>query len=107
MKDEADFGLERLHLSAEKELQIDEEAATKDNFNDFRENMKTLLNKKFVRQPLGVGDVEFVSCSPTVYIALLMDLTRNLEAGIPELHEDGIKSLGYPREYDVICNWLG
>ena len=70
-------------------------------------DMETLLNKKSVRQALGVGDIEFVSCSTTVYTAMLVDWMRNLEAGIPELLEDGIKMLVYAGEYDVICNWLG
>nr|GEW44772.1 serine carboxypeptidase-like [Tanacetum cinerariifolium] len=70
-------------------------------------DMETLLNKKSVRQALGVGEIEFVSCSTTVYTAMLVDWMRNLEAGIPELLEDGIKMLVYAGEYDVICNWLG
>ncbi|PWA72308.1 serine carboxypeptidase [Artemisia annua] len=120
LRDEADFGLERLHLSAEKELQIDEEAATKDNFNDFREGVNPFDKsgsilfqeldegvREWCLRALGVGDIEFVSCSPTVYTALLMDWTKNIEAGIPELHEHGIKLPVCPREYDVICNWLG
>lgn len=69
--------------------------------------METLLNKKSVRQALGVGDIEFVSCSTTVYQALLMDWMKNLEVGIPGLLEDGIKLLVYAGEYDLICNWLG
>ena len=43
---EAEVGLERLHLCAEKELQIyikkDAEAATKDNFSTFREKLTCL-----------------------------------------------------------------
>ncbi|KAF5180328.1 Serine carboxypeptidase-like [Thalictrum thalictroides] len=70
-------------------------------------DMEKFLNKKSVRDALGVGDIEFVSCSPTVYEAMLMDWMRNLEAGIPALLEDGIKMLIYAGEYDLICNWLG
>ncbi|XP_071709904.1 serine carboxypeptidase-like [Rutidosis leptorrhynchoides] len=70
-------------------------------------DMETLLNKNSVRQALGVGDIEFVSCSTTVYQAMLMDWMRNLEVGIPGLLEDGIKMLVYAGEYDLICNWLG
>ncbi|KAI3751531.1 hypothetical protein L2E82_22619 [Cichorium intybus] len=69
--------------------------------------METLLNKKPVREALGVGNIEFVSCSTSVYQALLMDWMRNLETGIPALLEDGIKLLVYAGEYDLICNWLG
>jgi serine carboxypeptidase-like clade IV len=54
-----------------------------------------------VREALGVGNIEFVSCSPTVYEALLSDYKRNLEV------EDGISLLIYAGEYDLICNWLG
>lgn len=70
-------------------------------------NLEKFLNEKPVRTALGVGDIEFVSCSPTVYQAMLMDWMRNLETGIPALLEDGIKMLVYAGEYDLICNWLG
>jgi len=59
-------------------------------------NMETFLNQKSVRDSLGVGDREFVSCSSEVF-----------EVGIPALLEDGIKLLVYAGEYDLICNWLG
>ncbi|KAM0938820.1 putative carboxypeptidase C [Dioscorea sansibarensis] len=70
-------------------------------------NMEKFLNLQSVRKSLGVGDIEFISCSPTVYQALLTDWMRNLEAGIPALLEDGVKVLIYAGEYDLICNWLG
>lgn len=70
-------------------------------------NVEKLLNKESVRDSLGVGDIDFVSCSPTVYQAMLVDWMRNLEAGIPTLLEDGIKLLVYAGEYDLICNSLG
>ncbi|KAJ9684715.1 hypothetical protein PVL29_016940 [Vitis rotundifolia] len=70
-------------------------------------NMEKFLNQKPVRAALGVGDIEFVPCSPAVYQALLMDWMRNLEVGIPDLLDDGIKLLVYAGEYDLICNWLG
>ncbi|XP_059627019.1 serine carboxypeptidase-like [Cornus florida] len=70
-------------------------------------NMENLLNQKSVRSALGVGDIDFVSCSSTVYEAMVMDWMRNLEVGIPALLEDGIKLLVYAGEYDLICNWLG
>lgn len=69
--------------------------------------MEKLLNMHSVKQALGVEDIEFVSCSTTVYQAMLVDWMRNLEAGIPTLLEDGIKLLVYAGEYDLICNWLG
>ncbi|KAF7132243.1 hypothetical protein RHSIM_Rhsim09G0147200 [Rhododendron simsii] len=70
-------------------------------------NMEQFLNQKTVREALGVGEIDFVSCSPTVYQAMLVDWMRNLEVGIPALLEDGIKLLVYAGEYDLICNWLG
>ncbi|KAF7820179.1 serine carboxypeptidase-like [Senna tora] len=70
-------------------------------------NMEKFLNLKSVRDTLGVGNIDFVSCSPTVYEAMLMDWMRNLEVGIPALLEDGIHLLVYAGEYDLICNWLG
>jgi len=69
--------------------------------------MEKFLNQKSVRDSLGVGDIQFVSCSQTVYQAMLTDWMRNLEVGIPALLEDGIKMLIYAGEYDLICNWLG
>ncbi|MED6108211.1 Serine carboxypeptidase-like 48 [Stylosanthes scabra] len=70
-------------------------------------NVETLLNEKTVRDALGVGDLDFVSCSSTVYDAMMTDWMRNLEVGIPTLLEDGIKVLVYAGEEDLICNWLG
>ncbi|KAK4607545.1 hypothetical protein RGQ29_001408 [Quercus rubra] len=70
-------------------------------------SMETFLNQMSVRNALGVGDREFVSCSSDVYDAMLTDWMRNLEVGIPALLEDGIKVLVYAGEYDLICNWLG
>ncbi|KAG6734371.1 hypothetical protein I3842_01G270000 [Carya illinoinensis] len=70
-------------------------------------NMEKFLNEKSVRNALGVGDMDFVSCSPTVYQAMLVDWMRNLEVGIPTLLEDGVNLLVYAGEYDLICNWLG
>lgn len=70
-------------------------------------SMETFLNEKSVRDTLGVGDREFVSCSSDVYDAMLTDWMRNLEVGIPGLLEDGIEVLVYAGEYDLICNWLG
>ncbi|KAG5398907.1 hypothetical protein IGI04_020721 [Brassica rapa subsp. trilocularis] len=70
-------------------------------------DMEKFLNLNSVRKSLGVGEIEFVSCSTSVYQAMLQDLMRNLEVGIPELLEDGINLLVYAGEYDLICNWLG
>ncbi|KAK7261306.1 hypothetical protein RIF29_27615 [Crotalaria pallida] len=70
-------------------------------------NVETFLNEKTVRDALGVGDLDFVSCSSRVYSAMMQDWMRNLEAGIPALLEDGIKVLVYAGEEDLICNWLG
>ncbi|KAL3523501.1 hypothetical protein ACH5RR_016335 [Cinchona calisaya] len=70
-------------------------------------NLENFLNQKSVRDALGVGDIDFVSCSTSVYLAMLVDWMRNLESGIPTLLEDGVKLLVYAGEYDLICNWLG
>ncbi|VVB16784.1 unnamed protein product [Arabis nemorensis] len=69
--------------------------------------METFLNKENVRKALGVGDIKFVSCSSTVYNAMMEDWMLNLEVKIPALVEDGINLLVYAGEYDLICNWLG
>ncbi|KAG9136611.1 hypothetical protein Leryth_020278 [Lithospermum erythrorhizon] len=70
-------------------------------------NLEKFMNLDSVRSSLGVEDIEFVSCSTTVYQAMLIDWMRNLEVGIPALLEDDIKMLIYAGEYDLICNWLG
>ncbi|KAL5723763.1 Protein cbp3 [Ranunculus cassubicifolius] len=70
-------------------------------------NMEQFLNQKTVKDALGVGNIEFVSCSPSVYDAMQTDWMKNLELGIPALLKDGIKALIYAGEYDLICNWLG
>jgi len=69
--------------------------------------LEKFLQLESVREALGVGDIAFVSCSSTVYQAMLVDWMRNLEVGIPALLEDGINMLVYAGEYDLICNWLG
>lgn len=69
--------------------------------------MEKFLNLKSVRNALGVGNINFVSCSPTVYQAMLTDWMRDLEVGIPDLVNNGVKLLVYAGEYDLICNWLG
>ncbi|XP_058734965.1 serine carboxypeptidase-like [Vicia villosa] len=70
-------------------------------------NLETLFNKKTVRDALGVGDIEFVSCSNAVHSALNQDSMLNYDVDIPALLEDGIKVLIYVGEFDLICNWLG
>ncbi|XP_022853125.1 serine carboxypeptidase-like isoform X2 [Olea europaea var. sylvestris] len=60
-----------------------------------------------VKDVLGVGNIDFVSCSSVVHEAMIIDWMRNLEVGIPPLLENGIKLLVYAGEYDLICNWLG
>lgn len=69
--------------------------------------MEKFLNQDNVRKALGVGNIEFVSCSRTVYEAMRDDWMVNLEVKIPALVEDGINLLVYAGEYDLICNWLG
>jgi len=66
-----------------------------------------LLNEKTVKEALGVGDIEFVSCSKIVYEALMEDWMKNQEVDIPALLEEGIKVLIYVGEFDLLCNWLG
>ncbi|KAI3858916.1 hypothetical protein MKW98_028649 [Papaver atlanticum] len=69
-------------------------------------NMEKFLNLKSVRQALGVGNIEFISCSPTVYSKMQTDWMKNLAVGIPALLNVGIQFLAYAGEYDLICNWL-
>lgn len=70
--------------------------------------MEKLLNEEKVKSALGVGKgLKYVSCSRTVYDAMLQDTMKNLEVGIPGLLEDGIRFLAYAGEKDLICNWLG
>ncbi|KAG5105468.1 hypothetical protein JHK82_042438 [Glycine max] len=74
---------------------------------DFK-SVETLLNLQKVKSALGVAaDLQFVSCSSTVYDAMAQDLMKNLDVGIPALLEDGIKLLVYAGEEDLRCNWLG
>ncbi|XP_074366644.1 serine carboxypeptidase-like 48 isoform X2 [Apium graveolens] len=68
--------------------------------------MDTFLNLTSVREVLGV-QTDFISCSKTVKFAMRTDRMKDLEVGIPELLEDGIKVLIYAGEYDLKCNWLG
>ncbi|XP_055810737.1 serine carboxypeptidase-like [Solanum dulcamara] len=69
--------------------------------------METYLNNDQVKHALGVGDIEFVSCSSIVKQALGTDMMKNFVVGIPPLLDDGINLLIYAGEYDLMCNWLG
>nr|XP_004240167.1 serine carboxypeptidase-like [Solanum lycopersicum] len=69
--------------------------------------METYLNDNQVKRALGVGDIEFVSCSSIVKQALGTDMMKSFVVGIPPLLEDGINLLIYAGEYDLMCNWLG
>ncbi|CAL0334015.1 unnamed protein product [Lupinus luteus] len=70
-------------------------------------NAVTFLNDRTVKAALGVKNLSFVSCSSTVYNAMLNDWMKNLEVDIPSLLEDGIRMLIYAGEEDLVCNWLG
>ncbi|KAE9586492.1 putative carboxypeptidase C [Lupinus albus] len=70
-------------------------------------NLDNFLNNDKVKDALDAKDLDFVSCSSTVYYAMLEDWMKNLEVDIPSLLEDGIKLLVYAGEEDLICNWLG
>ncbi|XP_058777880.1 serine carboxypeptidase-like 49 [Vicia villosa] len=48
-------------------------------------NKEKFLNQGSVRDALGVGDIDFVSCSSIVFQAMLVDWLRNLDVGIPAL----------------------
>ncbi|KAH0671273.1 hypothetical protein KY285_025776 [Solanum tuberosum] len=65
--------------------------------------METYLNDNQVKRALGVGDIEFVSCSSIVKQALGTDMMKSFVVGIPPLLEDGINLLIYAGEYDLIC----
>ncbi|CDP07044.1 unnamed protein product [Coffea canephora] len=70
-------------------------------------NVEHFLSQQSVKSALGVGNIEFVSCSTTVHQDMITDIMRNLEVGVPALLEAGINLLVYAGEYDLICNWLG
>ncbi|KAI3809552.1 hypothetical protein L1987_25529 [Smallanthus sonchifolius] len=71
-------------------------------------NVENFLGESSVKAALGVpSNIDFVSCSDTVYRAMLNDWMRNLEVGIPALLEDNVQLLVYAGEYDLICNWVG
>ncbi|EPS70311.1 hypothetical protein M569_04452, partial [Genlisea aurea] len=71
-------------------------------------NLDKFLNLKSVKEALGVGqDIDFVSCSTAVYDEMANDFMKNYEDAIPQLLRNGIRTLIYAGEYDLICNWLG
>ncbi|MFS8011722.1 putative carboxypeptidase C [Helianthus anomalus] len=70
--------------------------------------MEKLLGKSSVKAAIGVpSDIEFVSCSATVYWSLYNDWMCNLEVEIPALLEDKIKLLMYVGKYGLVGNWIG
>ncbi|KAL9672316.1 hypothetical protein QQ045_028566 [Rhodiola kirilowii] len=69
--------------------------------------LENLLALNSVKKALGIGNIEFLSCSTTVYSALAGDRMKTYEPVIPPLLEDGIRVLIYVGEFDLICNWLG
>ncbi|KAJ8535511.1 hypothetical protein K7X08_023231 [Anisodus acutangulus] len=64
-------------------------------------NMENLLNDERVKHVLGVGDIEFVSCSSTIYQAMQLDWMTNLEAGnsrwVHAMEWSGQKDFGVAR----------
>lgn len=60
-----------------------------------------------VKTALGVGNIEFVSCSSKVYNVMSGYRIINSAVGLPALLHDGLKILIYAGESDLICNWLG
>ncbi|XP_022850618.1 serine carboxypeptidase-like 48 [Olea europaea var. sylvestris] len=69
--------------------------------------LNNFLNQESVRQALGVGDIQFVTCKRSVYDPMKPDWMKNYEVVIPALLENGVKLLVYAGEYDLECNWLG
>lgn len=65
------------------------------------------LNQESIREALGVGDREWQSCSPEVYMDMLGDWMKSYSALIPPMLEDGVKVMIYAGVEDFICNWLG
>ena len=71
-------------------------------------NVERLLNMQKVKSALGVSDdLGYALCSLDVRFAMMEDWMKNLEVGIPDLLEEGMKVLVYAGEEDLICNWLG
>ncbi|XP_038726197.1 serine carboxypeptidase 3-like [Tripterygium wilfordii] len=70
-------------------------------------NIERFLSEKSVRNTLGVGEVEFALLNTTVYLAMMGDIMKNHEIGIPALLENDIRVLIYAGDRDLICNWIG
>ena len=64
---------------------------------DLYSQMKTFMKKKFVKDALGVRDINFVTCSPIVYQVIFVIWMKNW---------GGIKLFIYMEKYDIICNWF-
>ncbi|GAB2250559.1 hypothetical protein Droror1_Dr00016809 [Drosera rotundifolia] len=70
-------------------------------------NLGRYLSQQSVKTALGVGNIDWIPCSNTVYDNLQDDWMRDLAVGIPALLEQEIQVLIYAGEDDLICNWLG
>jgi len=65
------------------------------------------LNMASTRKALGVGDREWVGCNMDVYADMIGDWLHNFDTIIPEMMADGVRTMIYAGDLDLICNWLG
>jgi len=69
--------------------------------------VKKFLNKKEIREILGVGNRGWTECNFAVHTFLLGDWMSNLADDVAYLLENNVNILVYSGDKDFICNWRG
>lgn len=70
-------------------------------------NLDKFIEKKDVREELGVGNRKWSSCNMIVHTFMLGDWVTNLSSSVVNLLDKGLTVLVYSGDKDWICNWRG
>jgi cathepsin A (carboxypeptidase C) len=70
-------------------------------------NLDKFIERKEVREELGVGNRSWTSCNMIVHTFMLGDWVTNLQKSVATILENKVKVLVYSGDKDYICNWRG
>lgn len=71
------------------------------------DNLDKFIDRKDVREELGVKNRSWSSCNMIVHTFMLGDWVTNLQSSTVNLLKNNIKVLVYSGDKDFICNWRG